>query len=127
MQASEGKKEKRGRGRGKVERKHEPGKKFVGSVLLRFKYSTLQQLATSRVHEEEEEVGEEGEEERDDGEEACDSLVSEADCDKSSEERITGRGGGGRGHRNAASFPGQRDGRLSEVQYLHKESEPIYQ
>ena len=72
MQASEGR--RGGRGRGKDERKQEEGKKFVGSLLLRFKYATSQYRARNQPLDEEEE---EEEEDQEDGEEkTCDSPVS---------------------------------------------------
>ena len=55
--------------RERTERTKEEEKKFVGSVLMRFKHSTLQDLERTGA-EEEEEV------ERETGEEICDSTVS---------------------------------------------------
>ena len=66
IQASEGRRGERGRGKGREEKKQEEDKKFVGSLLLRFRYSTLQHKFRN----------EEDEEEGDDGVETCDSPVS---------------------------------------------------
>ncbi|CAI8054328.1 PDZ domain-containing protein 8 [Geodia barretti] len=67
IQASEGRRGERGRGKGREEKKQEEDKKFVGSLLLRFRYSTLQHKFRN----------EEDEEEGDDGVETCDSPVEE--------------------------------------------------
>ena len=87
IQASEGRRGGRGRGKGREEKKQEEEKEFVGSLLLRFRYSNLQHKFRDQ----------EDEEEGDDGAETCDSPVSAVYRCYEREERVVGRGGGGGG------------------------------